>query len=84
MQYTILIRKAPDGFYIASCPLIPEAQAQGETSEECIASIKEVLELCLEYRKQRGEEIPEEIGAGVPPILVPPRMRDVLPFPKVA
>jgi len=62
MQYTILIRKAPDGFYIASCPLIPEAQAQGETDEECIANIKEVLELCLECRKERGEEIPEEIG----------------------
>jgi predicted RNase H-like HicB family nuclease len=63
MQYTIIIRKAPDGFYIASCPLIPEAHAQGETAEECTANIKEVLELCLEYRKQRGEEIPEEIGA---------------------
>jgi len=62
MQYTVLIRKAPDGFYIASCPLIPEAQAQGETDEECIANIKEVLELCLECRKERGEEIPEEIG----------------------
>jgi len=62
MQYTILIRKAPDGFYIASCPLIPEAQAQGRTDEECIANIKEVLELCLEFRKERGEEIPEEIG----------------------
>jgi len=63
MQYTILIRKAPDGFYIASCPLIPEAHAQGETYEECLTNIKEVLELCLEYRKQRDEEIPEEIGA---------------------
>ncbi len=62
MQYTIFIRKAPDGFYIASCPLIPEAHAQGETYEECVANIKEVLELCLEFRKERGEEIPEEIG----------------------
>ncbi len=62
MQYTIFIRKAPDGFYIASCPLIPEAQTQSETYEECMANIKEVLELCLEYRKERGEEIPEEIG----------------------
>ena len=61
MQYTIFIRKAPDGFFIASCPLIPEAQAQGETYEECLANIKEVLELCLEFRKERGEEIPEEI-----------------------
>lgn len=63
MQYTIYVRKAPDGFYIAGCPLIPEARAQGETSEECVANIKEVLELCLEFRKERGEEIPEERGA---------------------
>ena len=63
MEYTVIIRKAPDGFYIASCPLVPEAHAQGETYEKCIANIKEVLELCLEYRKEHGEEIPEEIGA---------------------
>jgi predicted RNase H-like HicB family nuclease len=62
MEYTIIMRKAPDGFYIASCPLIPEAQAQGETYEECVANIREVLELCLEYRKEQGEEIPEELG----------------------
>jgi len=62
MEYTVIIRRAPDGFYIASCPLIQEAHAQGETYEECLANIKEVLELCLEYRRERGEEIPEEIG----------------------
>ena len=60
MEYTVVIRKAPDGFFIASCPLIPEARAQGETYEECLANIKEVIELCLEYRKERGEEIPVE------------------------
>ncbi len=63
MEYTVIIRKAPDGFYIASCPLIPEARAQGETYEECLANAKEVLELCLEYRKERDEEIPEELDA---------------------
>jgi predicted RNase H-like HicB family nuclease len=57
MEYTIFIRKAPDGFYIASCPLIPEAQAQGESYEECLANIKEVLKLCLQFRKERREEI---------------------------
>jgi len=62
VEYTVILRKAPDGFYIASCPLIPEAHAQGETSEECVANIKEVIELCLEYRKEQGEEIPEELG----------------------
>ena len=61
MEYTVVIRKAPDGFYIASCPVVPEAHAQGETHEECVANIKEALELCLECRKERGEEIPQEI-----------------------
>ena len=60
MKYTVLIRKAPDGFHIASCPLIPEADAQGESYEECLANIKEVLQLCLEFRRERGEEIPDE------------------------
>ena len=63
MEYTVVIRKAPDGFYIAGCPMIPEAHAQGKTYEECVKNIKEVIELCLEYRKERGEEIPEEIEA---------------------
>jgi predicted RNase H-like HicB family nuclease len=40
--------------------LLPEAKAQGETYEECLANIKEVLGLCLECRKGRGEEIPQE------------------------
>ncbi len=62
MQYTVFIRKAPDGFYIASCPLIPEAHAQGKTYDQCLANAQEVLGLCLDFRRQRGEEIPEEAG----------------------
>jgi len=63
MEYTVIIRKAPDGFYIASCPLIPEAHAQGKNYNDCMTNIKEVLELCLEYRKEHDEEIPQEIDA---------------------
>ena len=63
MQYTVVIRKAPDNHFIASCPLIPEAHAQGKTHEECVANIKEVLELCIDYRKEKGEEIPDESNA---------------------
>ena len=56
----MLVRQAPDGVYAASCPVVPEAQAQGETTEEAIANVREVLQLALEYRKQMGEEIPQE------------------------
>jgi predicted RNase H-like HicB family nuclease len=56
MEYTVIVRKAPDGYYITSCPMIPEARAQGKAYDECLANIKEVIELCLEYRKERGVE----------------------------
>ena len=60
MNYTVVIRQAPDGFYIGSCPVLPEARAQGETYEECLDNMKEVINLCLEFRRDRGEEIPKE------------------------
>jgi len=62
MEYTVILKKTPDNYFIASCPSIPEAIAQGKTYEECITNAQEVIELCLEYRKERGEEIPDEIG----------------------
>ena len=62
MEYTIVIREAPDGSFIGCCPVVPEAHSQGETYEECLANIKEALGLCLECRKERGEEIPQEVG----------------------
>ena len=61
MEYTITISKTPDGNYMATCPLIPEAVAQGETLEECVANMQEVLELCIDFRKERGEEVPVEV-----------------------
>ncbi|MDP2935559.1 MAG: type II toxin-antitoxin system HicB family antitoxin [Dehalococcoidia bacterium] len=70
MQYTVGVRKSPEGFYLASCPQIPEAHAQGETYEACLANIQQVLQLCLEFRKERGEEIPDEAGANQVSVVV--------------
>lgn len=62
MDYTVVIRKAPDGIFIASCPSIPEVHTQGESYKECLSHVKEAIELALEYRKEQGEEIPKEMG----------------------
>jgi predicted RNase H-like HicB family nuclease len=59
MQYTIQIVEA-DGYYIAHCPLIPEAHVQGKTYEECEANMREVLMACIDFRMERGDEIPME------------------------
>ncbi|MBM2827146.1 MAG: HicB-like protein [Dehalococcoidia bacterium] len=63
MQYTVIIRKVPTGRYISSCPLIPECHAQGDTLEECVENTKEALALCLDFRRERGEEVPDESNA---------------------
>ena len=58
-KYTINIRQAPDGQFVGSCSSLPEARAQGKTHQECQANMQEVLSLCLAYRKERGEEVPD-------------------------
>jgi len=60
MNYTVIIREAPDGYWIAGCPLVPEAHAQGKNYDECLKNMREALGLCIEYRAERGEEIPDE------------------------
>jgi predicted RNase H-like HicB family nuclease len=60
MEYTVIIKQGHDGYFIATCLVIPEAKAQGKTRTECKANIKEAIELCLEYRKEHGEEITQE------------------------
>ena len=60
MNFTVIIREAPDGYYIAGCPLVPEAHAQGKSYDECLKNTTEALGLCIEYRAERDEEIPDE------------------------
>jgi len=60
LEYTIYIRKRPDQSYIASCPLFPEAHAQGQTFDECLDNIKEMLALCIRHRREQHQEIPDE------------------------
>jgi len=63
MDYTIVVRKVETGRYIASCPVIPECHAQGDTYEEAIQNAKEALSLCIEYMREQGQELPQEMGS---------------------
>jgi predicted RNase H-like HicB family nuclease len=62
VNYTIVIRRVATGAYVASCPAVPECHAQGDTYEECLANAKEALELCIEYMRDKGIALPEEVG----------------------
>ena len=48
MNFTVLIEKDENGWYIASVPDIPGCYTQGRTVEQVVERIREAVEVCLE------------------------------------
>lgn len=65
-NFTVLIEKDEDGYYVGSVPSIKGCHTQGRTMEKLLSNIKEAIELCLEVEK----EIPKEEFIGVQQIQV--------------
>ena len=49
-----------DGYYVGEVPQLKACYSQGETIDELLANIKEVIELCLE--EEGDENLPEFVG----------------------
>ncbi|HET9096505.1 MAG TPA: type II toxin-antitoxin system HicB family antitoxin [Candidatus Baltobacteraceae bacterium] len=47
-----------DGAFSVIVPALPEAHTWGETPEHAIEMAREVIQLCLDERRARGEDIP--------------------------
>jgi len=47
-NFTVLIEKDEDGYYVATVPALKSCYTQAKTLEELYPRIKEVIELCLE------------------------------------
>ncbi len=48
LRFPVIIEVDEDGCYIVSCPLLKGCHSYGETIEEALENIKEVIEMCLE------------------------------------
>ena len=62
-----IIEQDEDGVYIASCPAFDGCYTQGNTYEEVVENIKDVIEMCIqELKEKKGEftdfKYPEVIG----------------------
>jgi predicted RNase H-like HicB family nuclease len=49
----IFIEKDEDDFYVVECPVLRGCYTQGETVDEALANIREVIELILEEKKNQ-------------------------------
>lgn len=69
MEFTVIIEKDEDGYYVAEVPDLRGCYTQGKTMEEVMKNIREVIELCLEAEKEK--EFPKKELVAVQKIEVP-------------
>lgn len=63
IQYTVYIEQDEDGIFIGSVPSIPSCYAEGETQEEMLKNLAEVIKLCM--RNTNKEEIQKNRFVGI-------------------
>ncbi|MBG1266777.1 type II toxin-antitoxin system HicB family antitoxin [Nostoc sp. WHI] len=59
-EFYVIIERDEDGYYVGEVPQLKACYSQGETIDELMANMKEVIELCLE--SEIDERIPEFVG----------------------
>lgn len=60
-QFTAIVQRDEDGSFLAICPALQGCYAEGETPEEALAYLKDVIQLHIEDRRARNEPIYEEL-----------------------
>ena len=62
----VIIEVDEDGRYVASCPALQGCHTQGDTFEEALANVHDVIKLCLEeIIEEQGDvdlRFPEVVG----------------------
>ncbi len=60
-QFTVIVQQDEEGNYLAICPALQGCYAEGETPEDALNYLREVIQLHLEDRQARHEPIYEEV-----------------------
>ncbi len=62
----VVIEQDEDSVFIAECPALQGCYAQGQTFEEAIKNIQDVIVMCIQEMKEENKKInlkyPEVIG----------------------
>lgn len=53
MNYTAIIEKSDDGFYVGQVQEMPEAIAQGATIDELKQNLLNALQLVIDYQREQ-------------------------------
>ena len=68
--YTVVLQPEPEGGFTVRVPALPEIVTYGANEEEALRMAKEAIELSLEHRLSRGEQLPKSGHAPVREVTV--------------
>jgi predicted RNase H-like HicB family nuclease len=54
LRFQVIIEQDEDGLYIAECPALQGCYSQGETFEEALINVREVIEMCVREAEEDG------------------------------
>lgn len=60
LRFQVIIELDEDGMYVAEVPALQGCYTQGETFEEVLENIREVIAMCLEALREDGKPLPTQ------------------------
>jgi len=57
LSVQVVVEQDEDGRYIASCPSLQGCHSQGDSFEEALKNIKDVIEMCIEELKEEHKSL---------------------------
>ena len=56
--FHVIVEQDEAGYFVAECPALKACYTQGKTYEEVFENIKDVITMCLQELKEKGQRIP--------------------------
>jgi predicted RNase H-like HicB family nuclease len=57
LHLPVIIERDENGVFVAECPVLKGCYTQGETLEEAMKNIREVIQMHIELMMERGEPL---------------------------
>jgi predicted RNase H-like HicB family nuclease len=69
-SFPVIVERDEAGWYVAECPVLDGCYTQGETEEEALELVLDVIRLHVEDLLARGFSIPQAVGVSTVRIAV--------------
>jgi antitoxin HicB len=70
-SFSVVLEPQEGGGFTVLVPALPEVVTEGETEDEALANAEEAIRAVLDYRRERGLDIPSDAPPEIRRVTVP-------------